>query len=29
MAPLLFPVIGQRDIDKRMAMLKTKVESAS
>ncbi len=29
MAPLLFPIIGQRDIDKRMAMLKTKVESAS
>jgi ligand-binding SRPBCC domain-containing protein len=29
MAPLLFPIIGQRDIDKRMAMLKTKVESGS
>jgi uncharacterized protein YndB with AHSA1/START domain len=29
MAPLLFPIVGQRDINKRMALLKTKVESAS
>jgi uncharacterized protein YndB with AHSA1/START domain len=29
MAPVLFPIIGQRDINKRMAMLKTRVESAS
>jgi hypothetical protein len=29
MAPVLFPIVGQRDINKRMAMLKAKVESAS
>jgi uncharacterized protein YndB with AHSA1/START domain len=29
MAPVLFPIVGQRDINKRMALLKTKVESAS
>jgi uncharacterized protein YndB with AHSA1/START domain len=29
LAPVLFPIIGQRDINKRMALLKTKVEAAS
>ncbi|HEX4698307.1 MAG TPA: SRPBCC family protein [Actinomycetes bacterium] len=29
MAPVLFPIVGQRDINKRMALLKAKVESAA
>ena len=29
LAPVLFPLVGQRDINKRMAMLKTKVEAAA